>query len=294
MIFHRRKAPVTAVTPPVGPPSPLQEWPPGHFYSPIPSESEVATGLARKSESYGGLNLNEAVQVSFLEDIRRIYARLRFPGEREAGRRYFYANGSFGALDAICLAAMAARFTPKRIVEVGSGYSSAAILDLCDDGLIGPAELVFIDPDFSKLHELLSAGDKGRVTLLQQRVQDVDLKTFSRLEAGDILFIDSSHVSKIGSDVNFLVFEVLPILQPGVVVHIHDVFDGFEYPRQWLEAGRYWNEQYLIRAFLMYNSAYEILFMSSFVFNRHNEFFRTQAPLSLKSGGGQLWLQRKA
>lgn len=291
MLFRRRQISEPAATT-LGA-RPLQKWPPGHYNSPIPSPEDVRDRLSRKDEGYGGLDLNENVQLSFLEDIRRVYPQLQFPEDRRVGRRYFYNNGSFGALDAVCLAAMGSRAAPKRIIEVGSGHSSAAILDLCDDGIIDPREVVFIDPNFDRLDELVSVADKSRVTLHQQRVQDVDVEIFRKLEAGDMLFIDSSHVSKIGSDVNFLVFEVFPVLRAGVIVHIHDVFDGFEYPKLWLDEGRYWNEQYLMRAFLMYNASFEILFMSAFVFNRHYEFFRDHAPLSVKTGGGQLWIRRK-
>ncbi|HYD83060.1 MAG TPA: hypothetical protein VEA63_03385, partial [Opitutus sp.] len=87
-------------------------------------------------------------------------------------------------------------------------------------------------------------------------------------------------------------FAVLPRLKPGVVVHFHDIFDGFEYPKAWLDEGRYWNEQYALRAFLMFNHAFKILLHTASVFNRFNDFFRERLPVTLRHGGGQLWLQR--
>jgi hypothetical protein len=115
---------------------------------------------------------------------------------------------------------------------------------------------------------------------------------FERLDAGDMLFIDSSHVAKAGSDVNFLVFEVLPRLAPGVLVHFHDIWYPFEYPRQWLDEGRAWNESYLIRAFLMFNPAFKIVLYNAYVTRFHQDYLAGAMPLYLKDTGGSLWLQR--
>ena len=286
-LFKRRAAP----PPPSAAETPVpQAWPPGHVYSPLASPEDVAAGLRTPSE-LRGLDLHDEDQPAFLAEIAALLPRLRFPETRTPGRRYFYDNGSFAALDAVCLATMLARFRTRRVIEVGSGHSSAALLDLRDDGIFAPEELVFIDPDFSRLDPLLGPADRAGVTLLQQRVQDVPLARFESLGSGDLLFIDSSHVSKVGSDVNHLVFEILPRLKPGVVVHVHDVFSHFEYPRVWFDEGRHWNEQYLLRAFLMHNRAFRVLLLSSRLYDRHTDFFRTHLPVALRNGGGQLWLR---
>jgi hypothetical protein len=116
---------------------------------------------------------------------------------------------------------------------------------------------------------------------------------FEALEAGDILFIDSSHVSKLGSDVHYLMFEVLPALRPGVWVHIHDIFHPFEYPIQWYDEGRAWNEAYVVRAFLQYNKAWQIEHFSSFMIARHEEWYRKHMPLVLRLHGGNIWISKK-
>jgi hypothetical protein len=274
--------------------APTEAWPAGHFYSPIPSAADVAHGLATADDALPGVDLNLEAQKAFLAELEGVYPRLKFPDRKIPGRRYYYQNGSFGALDAVCLAAAAQRFAPQRIIEVGSGHSSAAMLDLRDDALLGGAcELTFIDPDFSRLAELVWPGDLARVTLVTAKVQDAGLDRFRALQAGDILFIDSSHVSKIGSDVNHVLFQILPILNSGVVIHVHDVFAAFEYPREWLQEGRHWNEQYLMRAFLMYNSAFEVQFLSGYMFNHFNARFRANLPATIVTGGGQLWLRKK-
>jgi hypothetical protein len=123
-------------------------------------------------------------------------------------------------------------------------------------------------------------------------VQEVPLEVFDALRDGDVLFIDSSHVSKIGSDVNHLFFRVLPRLAPGVRVHVHDVAGNLDYPREWLDEGRAWNEQYLLRAFLMYNRAFAVEFFTGWLFNRRHAFLREHLPLCAEGGGGQIWLRR--
>jgi predicted O-methyltransferase YrrM len=181
---------------------------------------------------------------------------------------------------------------PKRIIEVGSGLSSAAMLDLNDRVLGGAVAFTFIDPDMTRLRPLLRPDDHARVTLIERRVQEVPLEAFAALRENDVLFIDSSHVSKIGSDVNRLYFDVLPVLAPGVLIHIHDVAGNLEYPREWLDEGRAWNEQYLLRAFLMHNHAYRIELFTGLLFNQHHEFLRQHLPLAAKGGGGQIWLRK--
>jgi predicted O-methyltransferase YrrM len=180
----------------------------------------------------------------------------------------------------------------RRVIEVGSGFSSAAMLDLNEFTWSGRMQLTFIDPDMSRLRKLLKPDDQARVTLIEQKVQDVPTSVFAALEPGDVLFIDSSHVSKLGSDVNRLFFDVLPVLKPGVFVHIHDVTGNLDYPRDWFEEGRAWNEQYLLRAFLMYNRAWRVEMFSSLIYNVQNAFLRKRMPLCAGGGGGQILLRK--
>ena len=128
--------------------------------------------------------------------------------------------------------------------------------------------------------------------LIRKKVQDVEPSRFDSLEEGDILFIDSSHVAKIGSDVNFLFFEILPRLAKGVLIHIHDVFVGFEYPLAWVAQGKAWNEMYVLRAFLQYNQSFKILAFNTFLEHFHQAEFQQHLPLCLKNTGGSIWLQK--
>ncbi|MBU6199666.1 MAG: hypothetical protein KGP08_08415, partial [Xanthomonadaceae bacterium] len=135
----------------------------------------------------------------------------------------------------------------------------------------------------------------GVSRLLEEKVQNVALAEFAALQAGDILFIDSSHVAKTGSDVNYLYFEVLPRLASGVRVHIHDIFLPHDYPREWvLGENRSWNEQYLLRALLMHSSAFRVVFGCSYAFWRFPDL--VQAALAHPRGhafaGGSIWIER--
>jgi hypothetical protein len=120
----------------------------------------------------------------------------------------------------------------------------------------------------------------------------VGLDPFLALERNDILFIDSSHVVKIGSDVNFLLGEVLPRLRPGVYVHVHDIFYPFEYPEAWIAEGRVWGEAYALKAFLTFNATFEIVLFNTYLERFHREIFEREMPLCLRNEGGSIWLRR--
>ena len=156
---------------------------------------------------------------------------------------FYLGNGRFGGTDALALYCMLRHLRPRRIVEVGSGYSTrfAAQAALVN----GSTELVCIDP---YPDEVVQEGFAGLASLITAPVEEVPLDLFTALVAGDVLFIDSSHVLRIGGDVAFLFLEVLPRLQPGVVVQVHDIFLPQQYPREWVVDGlRFWNEQYACR-----------------------------------------------
>ena len=182
---------------------------------------------------------------------------------------------------------------PSRIVEIGSGWSSALILDTVDRYLTGDERLAFVEPHPERLKSLLRTADDGRVTIHEQDVQRVPMELFTGLGPGDLLFIDSSHVVTVGSDVPYLIGEVLPLLPSGVVVHVHDIFWPFEILRQWFEQGRLWAEPYMWRAFLSSNSDWEVLFLNHWFVNARRSIVREHLPRMLTSGTGALWLRRR-
>ena len=271
-----------------------QFFPAGHFYSPLPSRTEIAEAFARGGfgPPFADVDLNEAEQFARLERFAAWYPEQPFPEQATPGWRYHLDNPSYGHYDAIILYAMLREARPRRIIEVGSGFSSAAMLDLNERLFNGAMHLTFIDPDMVRLRPLLRADDHTRVTLIEKRVQEVPLEQFATLGENDLLFIDSSHVSKIGSDVNRLYFDVLPVLAPGVLIHIHDVAGNLEYPREWFEEGRAWNEQYVLRAFLMNNRDYRIELFTAWLFNLKHPYIAEHMPMCARGGGGQMWLRK--
>jgi hypothetical protein len=166
------------------------------------------------------------------------------------------------------------------------------MLDTNDGFCGGQVNVTFVEPHPDRLFSLLREDERHRYTTITRPVQDVDLDLFTALSANDILFVDSSHVSKVGSDVNHLMFHILPALANDVVVHFHDVFYPFEYPKEWVYEGRAWNEDYLLRAFLQYNATFQILLFNSYLAQFHRCLLATCMPLALKNTGGSLWLRK--
>lgn len=268
--------------------------PGGHFYSPIPSADDVdaASRAQRAIGSLPGIDLNEPAQLALLNELSPFYSTLPFTDAGAPGLRYRFENESYSYADGILLYSMLRYLRPRRLIEIGSGYTSALSLDTNERFLDNGMECTFIEPYPTLLLSLLTDADRERCRLIPSKLQDVDLALFDTLEPGDVLFVDSSHVSKVNSDVNRLFFEILPRLAPGTFVHVHDVFPGFEYPLEWLRAGRAWNEQYLLRAFLQYNAQFRIRLFGSYMVERHAEWFRAHMPLCLKNPGGAFWMER--
>lgn len=269
--------------------------PPGHFYSPIPNVDEIRRREARifgePPPSLPAIDLREGEQMALVEQLARFYPELPFPRQQSPETRYWYENWAFSYADAIFLYSMLRQLEPKRMIEAGSGFTSALMLDTSERFLSMPPRFTFIDPDVATLRALLRPGDEPEI--IASAVQDVPLTMFDELRADDILFIDSTHVSKTGSDVNHVIFEVLPRLREGVYVHFHDVFYPFEYPKEWAYEGRAWNEDYILRAFLEFNDAFEIVLFGMYLVNAHREWFAANMPLALENPGGSLWLRRR-
>ncbi len=217
-----------------------------------------------------------------------------FTEEGSAGFRYRFDNPSYSYADGIFFYTMLRHLRPKRVIEVGSGYTSALTLDTSEHFLGDSVETCFIEPHPQLLLSLITEADRQRSRVIRSRLQEIDLALFDALGANDILFIDSTHVSKVGSDVNHLFFEILPRLAPGTIVHLHDIFPGFEYPLDWLQQGRAWNEQYILRAFLEFNASFKILLFGSHMIQRDPEWFRAHMPLCLKNPGGAFWMEKVA
>jgi predicted O-methyltransferase YrrM len=270
-------------------------YPPGHFYSPIVSVSDIkhrqyVIWKATGPDSIEGIDLNTEEQIRLVNEISAYYKDIPFPEEKDPGRRYYFRNEYYSFADAIILYGLIRHYQPGRVIEIGSGFSSALMLDTAQHFSL-KTKFTFIEPYPDRLFSLLSEKDKQECTTLVKNVQDVEMDIFKALGKGDILFIDSSHISKTGSDVNFILFHILPQLNKGVLIHFHDVFYPFEYPREWVLEGRNWNENYLLRAFLMYNGQFRIKLFSSYLTKYHARVF-DKMPMVFLNAGGNLWLEK--
>jgi hypothetical protein len=282
-------------TEPGGIPPDLGGIPPGDWRSPYPSLDDVArASRVHGSPSYPvvGVDLNETEQLRLLELLQPFQTDVAFPPTREPDWRYYYENTFFPLGDAVALYSMLRHLEPQKLVEVGSGFSSAVILDTNERHLGNAIACTLIDPYFERLKMLLRPGDLDHVQVMSIPVQDVPMTVFESLGPNDVLFIDSSHVSKMGSDVNHIFFEVLPRLASGVHIHFHDVFYPFEYKAEWHRMGFAHTEPYLLRSFLQYNRHFEICLFNHYLGIFHRESVRRMVPLlpgGEVSGSGAPW-----
>jgi predicted O-methyltransferase YrrM len=274
-----------------------EPFPRGHYNSPLPGYDEVERRsdvlFATDVDDLPGIDLRAGAQLELLRRCAPQVAEFDWPATRREGLRYYRENPWFEIGDALSLYLMLRHSAPRRVIEVGSGFSSALMLDVNERFLEGAVRFTFVEPYPERLHALLSDADRQRSRIYEAPVQEVPSSIFEALEAGDLLFIDSSHVSRIGSDVNHLLFEVLPRLAPGVIVEVHDVLWPFEYPKKWILRGSAWNEAYLVRAFLQYNDRFEIVLFNSYLAHRQRAALEELAPQALASPGGSLWLRKK-
>jgi Methyltransferase domain len=269
-------------------------WPDGHYYSPIPGTEDIARALAWSSSlnaaSVPGIELDMGAMWARAAELARAVGAFRLRQHPDGARLYGWDNGQFNAADAGVLTGVLACARPRRVVEVGGGFSTACILDACKAFRLA-TRLTTIDPFPARLLEQIGTAPRCELNVLVSPVQDVGLGPFLELGPGDVLFIDSSHVAKAGSDVLFEFFEVLPRLAPGVLVHVHDAFPGFEYPREWLEAGRYWTELYLLRAFLIGNRGCRVDFWPGLLATMDKPRLDALLPIANGAVGGSLWLR---
>ena len=275
---------------------------PVHFYQPIPDTQNLPKTLWDKPSDLVGIDMNESMQLDLL---RKHFPKFRneyeqFPTEPAGKLHHFHLdNDLFGGLDALIAHCMVRHFKPRLIVEIGGGFSTLLLTEAAAKN--NTSALICIEP-FPQ--EFLKQGFPGLNRLIEKKVEDIDLEFFSELHSGDVLFIDSSHTVKIGGDVNYLFLEVLPRLEPGVIVHIHDIFLPFDYRRDWvLGKFRFWAEQYLLQAFLAFNSEFEVLMANNYVAHEYLddlkaafpslEKLKAAFPNSVGWGGGSFWMRRK-
>lgn len=273
-------------------------WEPGHYYSAIPDKQTGLTATSKGQLSNAPLqaiDLNENKQLSLMYELIPLMKTSCFRNEEKTDKhRFFNKNGIYGYSDALILESMIRYLKPSKIIEAGSGFTSALMMDVNEKYFDNNIKLEFIEPYPERLFTLLSEEDKKRVVLRIQGLQSVDLSVFKSLGENDILFIDSTHVAKTGSDLLYLFFEILPVLQSGVYIHFHDIFNNFEYLPDHFNwaAGFGWNENYFLRSFLMYNNQFEIVLFSSLLDSRYKDHIAAGMPDYPFNTGGQFWMKK--
>ncbi len=280
------------------PEHPLLLWPLDHYYSPVPDNRALAQEPARsrvwppQPRPAVGVDWREQEQVALVHGFAE-FADFELPDEPTDDPRDFHlANDMFSRLDAWMLQAMLRHLRPRNMIEVGCGWSSLLSARVNREHLGGSMRFTCIEP---YPPQFLEGGVHGISALIPSRVEDLGFDPFSQLQAGDVLFIDTSHVVKTGGDVVFLFQEVVPRLASGVVVHVHDIFMPRDYPEEWVLSGRAWNEQYLVQAFLTFNSAFRVLLGSAWLSHCRPDVLESilpDYPARYGDGGGSLWIER--
>ena len=230
-----------------------------HYYEPLFDYRKLPT---KKFEQIVGIDLQVEAQLQFLKNFK-YQNELKALPLNGSGFYFYYNNGSFPSGDAELYYSLIRYLQPKIIIEVGAGFSTLIALEAIKK-LKAETELICIEPfEHPELDSL-------PIYIKRELVENVELAFFKRLEANDILFIDTSHIVRSGGDVMFLFLKVLPQLNPGVWVHIHDIFYPNDYPVEWLrDEFRLWNEQYLLMAFLCNNSSFEVMFSLAYLKENH-------------------------
>src|SRR5271156_931345 len=273
---------------------------PNHFYEPVPDTRKFPEGFWSEPSALPGIDMRDSAQVALLQGFCRQY-KAEFDQFQDAANvsanGFSLANGLFGSVDAEILYCMVRHFKPKMLIEVGSGNSTlisatAIVKNARETGV--QANLTAIEP-FP--NATLTKGFPGLTRLIKAPVQSVPLAEFETLGEDDILFIDSSHVLKEASDVRFEYLEVVPRLKKGVVVHFHAIFLPFPYPKSWVvEDLRFWNEQYVLQAFLAFNSSFEVLWGGSYMNHRHPDALRQafRSYQTKQTAPGSFWIRKTA
>lgn len=262
-----------------------------HFYEPQFDMSELSVDLAAP-RALPGVDLNIAEQLRLLDELVFGDELADLPLESEDELQFGLRNGLFEAGDAEFWYQMLRRHKPRRVFEIGSGHSTLMTAKALERNRRD-------DPNYRCKHVSIEPYEmpwleRLGIEVLRRRVEDFDTSFFQELEPGDFLFIDSSHVIRPGGDVVFEYLQLLPALRPGVIVHVHDIFTPRNYPDSWVrDEVRFWNEQYLLEAFLTHNDSWRVLASVNHLRHEHFEALQRVCPhLTTDHEPGSFYLQR--
>jgi hypothetical protein len=266
-----------------------------HYHEPQFKFDRGASSEARE-RMLPGVDLNVEGQLEFLGRFRFQDELLRVPMQQTQRHEYYYQNGWFGPGDAEYLYSVVRLVKPRRVVEIGCGFSTLMIRNATRENRKE-------EPNYECLHTCIEPYENPwleqvGVNVVRQRLEDLPWADFQCLERNDILFIDSSHVIRPGGDVLYEYLEILPRLNSGVHVHVHDVFTPFDYPDEWVrDRVRLWNEQYLLEALLTGTSQFTTTGALYYLTRRFPEKMAERLPI-LASGitqakPGSFWITKR-
>jgi hypothetical protein len=256
------------------------------FYSPIPDEAALPPGVRDRRSELRGIELDTAAQANWaVSELARFTREMEAPEHgTPGGGRFFFANGVYQHGDAELAYAMVRRFKPERVIELGSGFSTLLL-----------AQALEANAREGSAGRLQSNDPYGEMPDVRRRpAETIPVSEFEQLDEGDLLFVDTTHVVRLGGDVNHVVLDVLPALAPGVIVHFHDIWLPFEYHEALTRYhGAHWSEQYLLQAYLSENPAWQVLFATRAVCVERPEEFAELVPY-YEGYPTSFWIRRTA
>jgi len=264
-----------------------------HYYEPQFDHRQLARSL-REDRPLPGVQWNAQEQLELLGKFHYAEELLRFPYHKSPRLEYHYDNDFFLAGDSEYLYSMVRHFAPSRIIEIGSGNSTLMVENAIRANLRE-------NPGYSCRHICIEPYEmpwleETGVTVLRERVETMDRALFTTLGAGDILFVDSSHIIRPQGDVLAIYLEILPTLKSGVLVHVHDILTPKDYFDQWVvDEVKFWNEQYLLEAFLTLNRDFRIIGALNYLKHHHLELLSAKCPVLGRVRGcepGSFWMVR--
>lgn len=264
-----------------------------HYYEPQFDHRSSKLDFSQ-DRNLPGINWNTSGQLEMLEGFTFAQELADIPQKRPESRTFYLNNGSFESGDAEYWYQLIRAIKPKRVFEVGSGNSTLmAIKAIKRNHKEDPnyeCEHLCIEP-----YEMPWLEETG-VSVVRRKVEDIERSFFSKLQENDVLFIDSSHIIRPQGDVLFEYLELLPSLNKGVFVHIHDIFSPKNYLKAWLvDEVLFWNEQYLLEAFLSHNGSWRIVGALNYLHHHHYEKLKSVAPfLTPAREPGSFYIQKIA
>ncbi len=268
---------------------------PNHYYSPVPDLNRLPPGALEARFPLHGIEMHDEAQLAFLKTLKA------YAGEYDAfaGRTQpltdgrWYLGGPFARPDADSAYAMVRHLKPKRIIEIGSGFSTLAMSEAClkNKAEGHPVEFISIDPYPSYV---LSHKPAGLTRHIAEPLESLPLALFEGLGENDILFIDSTHIIRPGSDVEYEYFHLIPKVGTGAWVHVHDIFLPKPYPPNWItEEHIFWNEQHLLAAFLAFNKSFTVTLALNFLCDKYPDAIRdTFQAMAPTPQAGSFWFKR--